>query len=427
MNKDNEIYKKALKHYHKSDIEKAIYVCDNAEESSLNSNILNFKGLLHYLKGEMNEARKLWNLNYQNNNDEISMKYLLDSKKDEDYALLFIQSMQYIKEMKISNAIEGLEVCKEKTNYNSINVNNELCKCYMKKAQYKKAIACIDAVLNLDKNNSVALKNKKTLISLGIIEKEKSKKVYVAISIMLFLLCGGLFYKFGINKKNINTASKVSEDKKESIKKDNKNNENVKNSIEENKDKQKIVENKKEVNNKEDKNINKENKKSIDTKKTFPSKELESFVKNEDYDKIHSILNEYTVGNLNINDKVIFNKAKEFMENKAGEHYYYKGRDFAKNNKFKEAIECYKKGIMYGKGMFPYEDNLYILGVSYNKTGNTEEALSIYERYFKEYKDKSYVKKGTYIKDVMYYLRNTYRNLGDNKYKFYEAELKKID
>lgn len=437
MSKDNEIYKKALDYYHNGDIEKAISVCERlGEEIALSRNILNFKGLLHYLKGEMNDARKLWNLNYENNKDEISKKYLLDSKKDEGYAILFIEAMQHIKDLQISNAIEKLEICKVKTNYNSINVNNELAKCYMKKGQYKKVIECIEAVLNLDKKNSIALENRKTLISLGIINDNSNKKLYIALSIILFLLGSGLFYKFLIlNKDNISKKNANNTDmSKKTVENDKNKNElnknelnNKDNKVTEDKSKNSIEEKVAEVKNKEDEKNKDKNKGQMDEKKVFPSKNLRSSIDNKDYDKINTIVQEYKVENLDINDKVIFNEAKNFMENTAGEYYYFRGRDFAKNNKFNEAIECYKKGITYGKGMFPYEDSLYILGVSYNKVGNTEEALRIYERYYKEYKDKSYVKKGTYIKDVMYYLRDTYKNLDDNKFKVYEEELKKLD
>lgn len=437
MSKDNEIYKKALDYYHNGDIEKAISVCERlGEEIALSSNILNFKGLLHYLKGEMNDARKLWNLNYEKNKDEISKKYLLDSKKDEDYAILFIEALQHIKELQISNAIEKLEVCKEKTNYNSINVNNELAKCYMKKGKYKKVMECIEVVLNLDKKNPIALENRKTLISLGIIKDKSNKKLYIGLSIILILLCGGLFYKFGIldknniSKKNVNNTNMA----KKTVENDKNKNElnknelnNKDNKVTEDKSKNSTEEKEDEVKNKEDEKNKDKSKEQIDEKKVFPSQNLRSAIDNKEYDKIYTILQEYKLENLNINDKVIFNEAKNLMENKAGEYYYFKGRDFAKNNKFNEAIECYKKGINYGKGIFPYEDSLYILGVSYNKVGNTEEALRIYEKYYKEYKDKSYVKKGTYIKDVMYYLRDTYKNLDDNKFKVYEEELKKLD
>src|SRR3712207_7355057 len=85
---------------------------------------------------------------------------------------------------------------------------------------------------------------------------------------------------------------------------------------------------------------------------------------------------------LDLNDKVILNETKNFMDRGAGQYFYNLGRNNSKLGKFKEAIEYYDIGIKYGKGVFPYEDGLYMLGVCYNKIRSEEHTSELQSRQY---------------------------------------------
>ncbi|CAM2913628.1 tetratricopeptide repeat protein [Hathewaya histolytica] len=440
MSKANKVYKKVLNYYHKGHLEKAINLCESlGDDINSNNNLLNFNGILYYLKGDMNKARNLWNINYRNNKDEISRKYLADSIKDEEYATLYGEALHYIEGFQISKSIERLKLCKEKTNFNTINVNNELSKCYIKKADYKNALMCMDEVLKLDNKNEIALQNKQSLSDLGIIPKDSKlnihkKKMYIPLVVILLFICSSLFYKFMLlpnnniakEKKNVEVSKekhtiKNGEDiKKENSKIDKKRDDKNLEHEKANSNKKINTENSKE----KAQNVNK--KTSEHKKDSFPKENIKASIDGEKFDDLDQVLRNWKREELDVNDKMFFNEAIEFMNKGAGEYYYFKGRDLSKQGNFNEAIKYYSKGISYGVGKFPYEDGLYMLGVAYKKVGNTKEALKIYERYYTEYKEKNYVKNGSYLKDVLYYLRDTYKNLNDEKYRVFEKELKKL-
>ncbi|GAA0784314.1 tetratricopeptide repeat protein [Hathewaya limosa] len=435
MSKSIEIYEKTLDYYNSGNIEKALEVCSRGGEEVLDdSSLLNLKGLLYYIKGDMNGARRIWNLNYTRNHDEVSKKYLLSSKDDEEMWKLYIKALKYANELNISEAIESLEECIRTSDFNKINVNNELCKCYMKKGEYVKAISAMEKVLDIDRYNKVAKQKKKELQDLGVLKKEKGKTIFVSTSIILVLLIcifsGTKFYNYKKPNDVLNGVAKIRNKDNKAKKDENHIIENKKQEVEE---KRKVEEQKKlESKKKEEqlKNIEEEKKKKKEIEqeiKNFPRNEVKSYLSKKDFIKLDKIMTKWGNKELDLNDKVILNETKNFMDRGAGQYFYNLGRNNSKLGKFKEAIEYYDIGIKYGKGVFPYEDGLYMLGVCYNKIGNIEKAIGIYERYYKEYTDKSFIKQGNYIKDVLIYLTNTYRKLNDNKYKVYEIALKKLN
>ncbi len=82
-NNNKKEYKKALNLYNNGYIDKAIEICEIGISRSLeDSNLLNLKGLLLYLKGELEEAISLWKINKYHNDDEIAKAYLKDIEID---------------------------------------------------------------------------------------------------------------------------------------------------------------------------------------------------------------------------------------------------------------------------------------------------------------------------------------------------------
>lgn len=168
MDKSYKLYKKALIEYQNSNINKALRLCDKSISLDIKcAAALNLKGLLYYLLGSLNNAKALWKLNCNMNKDSVSKKYLESTQEDESKGDKYYKALGFIKEVKINEAIILLEQCEE-SDFNCINVNNSLARCYLKKGEYIKADKCINKVLSIDRKNPEAIKNKKVLLSCGI-------------------------------------------------------------------------------------------------------------------------------------------------------------------------------------------------------------------------------------------------------------------
>jgi len=153
---NKKYYNKALNLYNKGEIDKALEVCEQGISISLkNSNLLNLKGLLLYLKGDLNGAVATWKINKDYNNDQISKTYLNDAYKDSNREELLIEAEKLVNNLSIDEAIERLLICNE-SDFNIIKVNNLLALCYLRKGQYDNSKLCLNKVLSIDKNNTTA-------------------------------------------------------------------------------------------------------------------------------------------------------------------------------------------------------------------------------------------------------------------------------
>ena len=156
-NKLNKIYEKSMDNYNKGYIEKALEECEKGISLNLKDvRLLNLKGMLLYIKGDLKGAIAVWKINKDYNNDEISKIYIRDAKKDEENIKLYSLAEHDIKELKIDNAIEKLEKCRV-SDFNSINVNNALSICYLRKGNYLKAMEFNEASLIINKEGRTAL------------------------------------------------------------------------------------------------------------------------------------------------------------------------------------------------------------------------------------------------------------------------------
>jgi len=406
MKKTNKLYKKAINMYNNGYIDESISVCEKSIALDIrNSAALNLKGLLLYIKGDINEARRIWEINYKANNDMVSKKYLNDSKSDIDNEKLYKESIELINKIKIDEAIEKLELCKN-SDFNAININNGLTTCYIKKGEFEKANVCIDEVLKIDKNNKIAKKNKKLLISLGVIDKKRDLKKAVIYSFSFFIVILLIFtIKFGISKiksyKNDNIISTCNKNEYVSEKENNKC---------ANKKTYEVINS--EKNNGKDKTIyNKTEKLSID--------KVNECIEKKDIESLYKYVDEWDSKRLNINERAIISKAKKLLNEYACGFYYNKGLDAYKSKKYKAAVQNFLKGIIYGKANYLYEHDLYMLAVSYEKMNDIENSLVYYEMYNKEFNEKKYIKNGTYIEIVLYRLAILYKDIDIKKSKKY--------
>ena len=82
MDKSGKIYVKAMSKYNDGYIDKSLALCEKSISLNItNAAALNLKGILYYLKGDLDNSKKMWDINYKRNNDKVSKKYLKDIYK----------------------------------------------------------------------------------------------------------------------------------------------------------------------------------------------------------------------------------------------------------------------------------------------------------------------------------------------------------
>lgn len=192
----NKGYEKALSLFNAGSIDKAIETCEREISKDLtNSNIINLKGLLLYLKGNLEDSIALWNINKNYNDDTISRSYIKDIEKDFERKQLYEEAKELVNKLEIDKAIEILKLCSE-SDFNSINVNNELAFCYYKKGDYEKVKEYLQKVFSLDKNNSLAKEINGKLNSTykcnnkGTVKNKLFWSTVIALGIILIIFIG---------------------------------------------------------------------------------------------------------------------------------------------------------------------------------------------------------------------------------------------
>ena len=397
MEKSKKNYMKAMNYYYEGNFEKALIYCEKSLELGRgNSAALNLKGLLLYLKGDLEEARNQWKINYRLNNDDVARKYLEDSNKDKENLKLFNEGKTAFAQLKIKEALELFKNC-EKSHFNFINLNNYLAQCYIKLGQYNNAEKHINEVLKTDKNNKMATETVKLMNDLGVIKYKKkySNKILVGSSITLILLISLSIYTFikvSYNKNNliVEDNNKKNNEQKQEL--------NVKEEKEEEKNKNKVEENKKEEN-------------------KFPFEELKVHIDNSKYDDIIKILKDYKNSVLNDNEKQMYIKASNFINKEAIKVYYDKAEEFRNKDDYKNSIKELEKIYEFSEGNYLYEHIIYMLALSYEKESDITTSIKYYEIYANKFKG------GDYIENVIYNLAVLNENTNIEKSKKYANEI----
>lgn len=404
MKKSANYYKKALAKYYSGDLEKALYLCEKGISSSLkNAAAINLKGLLMYIKGNMSEAKGLWRLNKDYNKDEVAKKYLESLKDDEQRLLMYKESESLIEQMKFKEALDLLLECK-KSDFNLIAVHNALTDVYIHLGQFEEAKACIDKVLEVDKNNEVAKENRKLLVDYRVIENKPNYKrlafilsSFAVVAVALLIIVPKLDIDNKV-KKNTDSAIKVS-DKKESD-----NNQ---------------LESSKQLENTAEKNSSKQEEDSKKVEKiAFPTEELNVAIKNKDYNTLYRILTSYKIEDLEEEDKTYYNQAKAIMEKKGVEYFYTKARDFHTKNQYKEAVEQYAKVEHFGEKHYFYESTIYMMANCYKELNEVDKAINYFEKYI------SLDVKKNYEGEALYKLVLLYKDTDINKAKEYAKQIR---
>ena len=421
MDKSGKVYVKAMNKYNDGYIDKALALCEKSILlNNTNAAALNLKGILYYIKGDLESAKKMWNINYKRNNDKVSKKYLNDSVRDKEKLQLYVNAMQLIKQFNICAALENLKQC-ENSHFNFINVNNHISSCYIKQGEYDKALHYINEVIKVDKKNTQAIMNKKILIEYGSLKREINyKKIFIVtasicLSVTLLLLGKDYMYKAkNISRTGIKKAQSVialinKEDKEE-----------TKNKVEiENQKSQEVKKNTEVKNQSTSKNKKNtiENKSQEITK--FPQEQLKKSINSNNMEQIIEYINRWKNDDLEMNDKLLIVKGEETIKNSGVPIFYEKGISYMNDKKFVEAQKYFLYALPYSKDSYLQEHIVYMLALSYKSISDFQNAVKYYELSLKQFPS------GSYTNEVLYNLILINKDLDSNKAKVYAEKLVK--
>lgn len=421
MDKAGKIYIKAMNKYNDGYIDNALELCEKSISINIaNAAALNLKGILHYLKGDLDSAKKMWNISYKRNNDEVSKKYLRDAIKDKEKLQLYINALELIKQLNISEALEVLKQC-ENSHFNFINVNNNISLCYIKQGEYDKALNHINEVLKVDKKNTQAIMNKKTLIEYGSLKKEINYKKIFIVTASIFLITSILFLgkTYMHNAKDLSIAGiKKIQSGIERVKRKDK--EEIRSL--ENIEIKKLEEVKKDIEvEKQDtsKNEGKPLENKVEETSKFPQELFNESIKSNNMEQINEYVNKWQSADLTMNQKLLVIKGQEIIKSDGVQYFYEKGTSYIKEKNFVEAQRYLLYALPYSKDNYLQEHIIYMLAVSYKASSDFENALKYYEMILKQFPS------GTYNQEVLYNLILIYKDIDKIKAKAYAQMLTK--
>lgn len=415
MDKSLQLYKKAVGHYSRGNLDKALEYCERSISNNIkNSAAINLKGLLYYFKGELESAQALWKMNYQVNKDLVSNKYLEDSKNDFNKKLMYKAALIALKELKVREAVNLLLTCRE-SDFNSISVNNLLAVCYIKLGEYNKSLKQLEEVRRIDKKNIDAAKTERELVDLGVVKRKLTIKyiVLTVVCISLIMLAAAnrgaiknILFSIPSGSGNIKTpaaadASKALGKKETEAKSGS------------------SAGNGSPVINSSPNNSSQEGNSSTTGKKVFDSSTLSKAVQDKDYESIYRVADLWKNESLSINDKSLLQDAISLLQTSGVEYFYNNGRNAMKSNDYKTSIIYLAKAYTYGENYYLYQDILYMLGYSYKSDKQIDNCI----RYYNEYDSK--FPNGTYEETVLYELALIYKPLDVKTSKNYAARLSK--
>ncbi|MGH4120615.1 tetratricopeptide repeat protein [Clostridium sp.] len=393
MDKSGKIYVKAMNKYNDGYIDKSIALCEKCIAINItNAAALNLIGILYYLKGDLENAKKMWNINYKRNHDEVSKKYLKDSIKDVEKLHLYHNALDLIVEFNISGALDILKQC-ENSHFNFINVNNSISLCYIKCGEYDKSLHHINEVLKVDKKNMQAITNKKTLIEYGNIKRDIDYK-------KSFIIAGSIFLAITILFLGKTYWPKVHNDSTTAIKK-----EQPKVELNKNKDKVEIV-----------------NEVKTDTQEKFSQEQFVESIKNNNMEKIIEYVNlwkDAKYANLEINDKLLLAEGEKIIKKDGIVYFYEKGMSYMHSENYTQAQKYFLYALPYSKDNYLDQHIIYMLALCYKGNSDFENAIKYYEYTLDKFPS------GIYTEETLYNLILINKDVDLNSAKDYAKKLAK--
>ncbi len=401
MDKATKYYKKALVKYHNGYIDEAINLCGaSVAENKKYKAAASLKGVLFYFKGDLENARELWDFNVRINKDVVSQKYIENTRNDDELLSVYAEAIQLINQIKINEALELLRKC-EVSDFNVINVSNHIASCLIKQAEFDKAWAYLEKVLNIDKKNKMALENIKMLTQYGIIEKKHNYNLLIAMIVVLLLFGSGLtYYTTQVNKPSSKKISTV-------VKKPESSATNKKPKVETTTPKTTTPQTTTPP-------VAKTENNAANSTEKFPYEQIKKDIADSNYDNVFSEIIQWKDKSIDATAKELLDNGKLFLKNNAAQYFYTQGRDYSKNRDFKLAADYFYKVYFLGKGEL-FEHGLFFLGSSYESLGNTADAIKYYEEY------NSTFPSGNYEDTVLYSLAMLNKSIDMSKSKHYAS------
>lgn len=402
----NKYYVKAARLYEDGEIDKALKVCEEGISEDLSdAATLNLKGMLLYVKGDLQGAKTAWKINSDYNDDSMAKTYIQDCKDDNEKIDLFEKGQKYLKSMNIDQAIDVFTECLS-SDFNAINVNLALVTCYIKKGDHSKAIAYVTKVLAIDKNNKEADRLAKELEKLSdekIISKRKDRFIVPILSvifIILVIVATIYVYKIVIidqnNKANTNIEqqdSNLNEDSKQESKKES---EEVTSKVKDTKTASSKSSSKTQIN----------------------TDELQKAINEKDYDNVANIISGFNEKKSSDSEKNLVAQAKKLLLDEGTKYFYDTAMASYNKKEYENAVAEFSKGYEYGKGYYIYPHIVYFMAASNEALGNKDKAIKYYEEFYNNYKDQAY------IDEAIYKLAVLYKDSDKEKSKQYASELK---
>lgn len=367
-NRDNRTYEKALKLYNNGYIDKAIDMCEIGISRDLsNSKLLNLKGLLLYLKGDLEAAVALFKINRNFNNDDISSSYLKDIEKDYERLNLYNKAVECINNFEIDEAIELLNLCIE-SDFNSINVNKYLAICYLRKSDYLKSHENLSKLIEIDKANVYAKEINKELNNALEIKDSSLMKKIISVSLLIIL---SIFIIIFIKDK---VSNKYNEDNIKA--------EEIQNNIEDN-------------NSHDENNSNQPNGENINNEEEVNNENREETSEKEDKGEEIKVLTEEQI-----------------------KESYIKASTYYEDNKIEEAKALLEKVLPSAEKSHLRDDIMFLLASTYENINDVDKAINYYDSYIEEYEG------GSYIQEAYYRAALIYKDRNNEKSKSYALKLK---
>lgn len=403
----NKYYVKAARLYEDGEIDKALKVCEEGISEDLSdAATLNLKGMLLYVKGDLQGAKTAWKINSDYNDDSMAKTYIQDCKNDSEKLDLFAKGQKYLKSMNIDQAIDVFTECLS-SDFNAINVNLALVTCYIKKGDYSKAIAYVTKVLAIDKNNKEADRLAKELEKFSnekIISKRKDRfivPILSAIFIILVIVATIYVYKIVIidqnNKANTNIEQQDNEPKEDS-----------------NKESEKATSKAKDT----DTNNTKKSSSKVVSKTQINTDELQKAINEKNYDNVANIISGFNDKKASDNEKSLVDQAKKLLLDEGTKYFYDTAMASYNKKEYENAVAEFSKGYEYGKGYYIYPHIVYFMAASNEALNNKDKAIKYYEEFYNNYKDQAY------IDEAIYKLAVLYKDTNKEKSKQYASELK---
>lgn len=387
IQKAKKFYLKAKKFYDSGELDKAIEYCNySIGENIKNPSALNLKGLILYLKGDIDSSKKIWKLNLRINKDNVSSIYLNNLRDDEDVMKKFIKAQKLYQSSRVEEAVVRFKEIEDES-FNSINTFNKLAQCYCDLGDKEQSKKYVNKVLSMDKRNTEAKKISKTLYPI----KEARKYIVPIICVLLLVV--------GVNKLWEN----------DKVDKENTYNNKVV-ALEGNKEQEDKIESPTAT---IAGGSTTEAVEETNTEAGVPVVAIKQAIDSLDIYKLNELYVENKEKGRNLTEKNLLIECENILKRQGVQQFYEQGYKYIGENKPEEALKYLNIAHMYSGENYLNEHIEYFIGIAYKSMGDSDNFIKSFEEYVNKYP------KGNYITTVLYDLSTFYLEIDLEKSKHY--------